>query len=194
MAIKKIYLDVETTGTDKDKHGIIQLSGMVELDNQLMETFDYKVKPFSLDDVDQDALKVGGFTDSQLATFERPGIVYFKFSKMLDSYVDKYNKQDKFHIIAYNAGFDDGFLRAWFKRNGGKYYGSYFFWPPIDVANMAAYHFMETRSQFPNFKLMTVAKYIGIEVDESRAHDAMYDIEVTKEILKRIVEAKHDSN
>jgi len=59
---------------------------------------------------------------------------------------------------------------------------------------MAAYHFMETRSQFPNFKLMTVAKYIGIEVDESRAHDAMYDIEVTKEILKRIVEAKHDSN
>lgn len=35
-----------------------------------------------------------------------------------------------------------------------------------------------------NFKLMTVAKAVGIEVDESRLHDAEYDIDLTYQIFK----------
>jgi DNA polymerase-3 subunit epsilon len=33
-----------------------------------------------------------------------------------------------------------------------------------------------------NFKQGTVAKALGIEIDESRLHDALYDIQVCKSI------------
>jgi DNA polymerase-3 subunit epsilon len=36
-----------------------------------------------------------------------------------------------------------------------------------------------------NFKLMTVARTLGIEVDESQLHDALYDVKLTKEIYER---------
>jgi DNA polymerase-3 subunit epsilon len=33
-----------------------------------------------------------------------------------------------------------------------------------------------------NFQLKTVAAFLGIEVDESRLHDAEYDIDLTMQI------------
>lgn len=38
-----------------------------------------------------------------------------------------------------------------------------------------------------NFKLMTVAKTMGIEIDENKLHDATYDIELTRDIFYRII-------
>lgn len=35
-----------------------------------------------------------------------------------------------------------------------------------------------------NFKLATVAKFMGINVDEEALHDAFYDIYLTREIYK----------
>ena len=39
--------------------------------------------------------------------------------------------------------------------------------------------------EMENFKLMTVARFLGIEVDESQLHDALYDVKLTKEIYIR---------
>jgi len=44
------------------------------------------------------------------------------------------------------------------------------------------------RPTMPDFKLMTVAKYCGIPVDEQRLHDAEYDIYLTVEILKTVTQ------
>ena len=38
------------------------------------------------------------------------------------------------------------------------------------------------RSGMPNFRLETVARHLGINVETARFHDAMYDIEITKQI------------
>jgi DNA polymerase-3 subunit epsilon len=38
-----------------------------------------------------------------------------------------------------------------------------------------------------NFKLKTVAQEMGIEVDESKLHDAKYDLELTYQIYQKIV-------
>jgi hypothetical protein len=34
---------------------------------------------------------------------------------------------------------------------------------------------------------MTVAKTMGIEIDENKLHDATYDIELTRDIFYRII-------
>lgn len=183
--MKTIFIDVETTGTDDKRHGIIQLSAIVEVNGQEMDRIDLLIRPHAGDDIDDKALEVNKRTRAEILEFDTSLSQYLKFVSLLDNYIDKYNKQDKFHFIGYNSRFDDGFLRAWFAKAQNNFYGSYFFWPSIDVANMAAVHFMEDRKEFKDFKLMTVAQIAGIEIDESKAHDAMYDVEITRELYRK---------
>lgn len=56
--------------------------------------------------------------------------------------------------------------------------------PPIDVMGMAVVHFMNGRAGMKDFKLPTVAKRLGLPVDEAKTHDARYDIGLTREICK----------
>ena len=40
----------------------------------------------------------------------------------------------------------------------------------------------DKRAELSNFKLATVAKHCGIDVDASRLHDSQYDIELTRDL------------
>lgn len=184
--MKQIFLDTETTGLWPGKHGLIQLSGKVFISNKKMVEFNYYIKPFPEDVIDASALKTNGLTIDE--SFSDPKVVYNAFTKMLKSYVNPYDKEDKFHIIAYNAPFDTDHLRAWFRKNGDRYYGSYFWHPPIDVMTLAAYWLMDTRSHMPDFKLSTVCKECGIKVEEESLHDALYDVWLAQELYNCITE------
>lgn len=108
-------------------------------------------------------------------------VIYRRFTSMLAKYVDKYNPKDKIYLCGFNsADFDNRFLRAWFKQNGDNYFGSLFYGEDLDVRIMAAQYLLKRRANMPNFKLMSVAGELGIDVDESRLHDALYDIELTR--------------
>ena len=185
--MKTIFFDVETSGTDDKKNGILQLAGTIEIAERKIYGFDFKMKVFPDQIIEDSALEANGFTRSQIESFADPVVCYDKFLRIIGRYVDRYDKKDKLTLVGYNSRFDDGFLREWFKRCGAdKFtYGSHFWWPAIDVSNMVAVKYRKVRSQFPDFKLMTVAKTLKIEVDESKAHDAVYDTAVTKAIYQK---------
>ena len=44
----------------------------------------------------------------------------------------------------------------------------------------------EGRHKMPNFKLMSVAKEVGISIDESKLHDANYDILITRAVYNTV--------
>lgn len=181
--MKVVFFDLETTGTLVNKHGIHQISGMIVIDGEVKETFDFKVQPNPKAEIVQEALDVAGVTKEQILSYPAMGYVYGQFTALLNKYVDKYNKQDKFFLAGYNnASFDNQFLRAWFLQNGDKYFGSYFWSNSIDVMVLATPYLASQRSQMENFKQGTVAKVLGIEIDEGRLHDALYDIQVCKSI------------
>lgn len=183
--MKTIFFDVETSGTDDKINGILQLAGSIECGEKETERFSFFMKPFEDQIIEDDALKANGFTRSQIKSFADPFECYLQFVRILNKYVDRFDRSDKFTLIGYNSRFDDGFLREWFKKCNDKYYGAYFFWPAIDVSNMVAVKYRKVRSQFPDFKLMTVAKTLKIEVDESKAHDAVYDTAITKAVYEK---------
>jgi DNA polymerase-3 subunit epsilon len=180
--MKTIFFDVETSGPDDKVNGILQLAGTVECDGLPEYKFNYFMKPFDDQAVEISALEANGITLSQIVSFADPFDCYVQFTRMLAKYVDRFEKSDKFTLVGYNSRFDDGFLREWFRRCHDKYYGSYFHWPSIDVSNMVAVKYRQVRSQFSNFKLMTVAKHLKIDVDESKAHDAVYDTMITRAV------------
>ena len=53
---------------------------------------------------------------------------------------------------------------------------------------IAAFAAIGQRQNLPNFKLVTVAKSIGIKVEDEKLHDAMYDTEITAELFFRLME------
>lgn len=78
-------------------------------------------------------------------------------------------------------------LNTKFQQCGDKYFGSWFYPNCMDVYVMVTPFLMGVRNDMENFKLMTVARTMGIEIDENKLHDATYDIELTRDIFYRII-------
>lgn len=185
--MKQLFYDLETTGTMYWRNGIHQFSGMVVIDGEIKETFNYKVCPNPKADITEEALQVAGVSKEDILQYPPMQEVYSEFVQMLGKYVDKYDKTDKFFLCGYNnASFDNQFLRAWFVQNGDNYFGSWFWSSAIDVMVLATQALMEVRSRMLNFKLCTVSQAFGIKIEEEKLHDAMYDIYLTYEVYKRI--------
>ena len=182
--MKALFFDLETTGTYPGKHGIHQMSGMIVIDGEIKETFDYKVRPNPKAEILDEALEVAGVTRDQILAYPPMGEVYHQFvDGILAKYVDRYNKTDKFFLAGYNnASFDNQFLRGWFLQNGDQYFGSWFWSNSIDVMVLATPYLAARRTEMKDFKQGTVAKTLGIQVDDTKLHDALYDIEICKAI------------
>lgn len=184
---KIVFFDLETTGLDPKIHGIHQLGGCIEINGKVVREFDFKIKPPSGIQVDEGALKVAGITLEDLKSYPTEDFVFMAFRKMLGEFVDKFDKYDKAFLAGWNnAVFDNAFLRAFFERNGDQYFGSWFWSNTIDVMILASEYLKHDRATFPNFKLVTVAEKLLPFVDPEKAHDANYDIEMTRNIYHLI--------
>jgi len=181
---KLFFYDLETTGVKFWKNGIHQIAGAIRIDGDTKETFEFKVRPYKDALIEQEALDVAGVTKDQVLEYEEMSSVYGKIISMLGKYVDKYNKFDKFHLVGYNnASFDNQFFRAFFTQMGDSYFGSWFWSDTIDVMVLASNLLRAERSKMVNFKQGTVAKHLGIEIDDSRLHDASYDTGVMMKLF-----------
>lgn len=187
--MKLLFFDLETTGTNPGRNGIHQISGQIVIDGKHVQDFDFHVWPNPKAVIEDAALNVGGVTREQVLAYPPMGQVYKEFVAMLDKYVDKYNKKDKFFLVGdNNAAFDNQFLRGFFLQNGDNYFGSYFWSNSIDVMVLASAYIADRRADMENFKLSTVAKFLGVSVSDDSLHNALYDIELTRavyEIVKR---------
>lgn len=187
MKLKNFYFDTETTGVKHWKNGIHQISGAIEIDGQITEHFDFKVQPFKDAIIEDEALAVSGITRQQIASYEPMQQVKSTICGMLSKYVDKYDKRDKFFLIGYNnASFDNQFLRAFFAQCNDNYFGSWFWSSPIDVMILAGEFLKKERHLMNDFKQSTVARYLEIEVDETKLHDAEYDVNLMIQIYKKV--------
>jgi len=180
---KILFFDVETTGLDSKINGIHQLSGLIEIDGEIKESFDFKINPSPELAVDAEALKISGKTLEEIRSYPSEALVYRQFVAMLLKYIEKFNNRDKAFLAGWNnAHFDNDFLRAFFIRNNDKFFGSWFWSNPIDVMVLASQCLIEERAEMINFKLMTVATFLLGKIDQSKLHDAQYDIELTRNI------------
>lgn len=149
---------------------------------------DIRLAPDPAATIEQEALDVAGVTLEQVQSYQPMEEGYRQLVGILSKYVNKFDKRDKMYLVGYNnAGFDNNFLRALFTQCGDKYFGSWFYPNCMDVYVMVTPFLMGVRNDMKNFKLMTVARTMGIEIDENKLHDATYDIELTRDIFYRII-------
>ena len=191
--IKELILDTETTGLIAELCSVVQIAAIYQEDGVEIDSINLKFRPHLEYMISPKALEVTNVSykelmSRKLSQFE----AYTKFLYYLDSKVVKFDKKDKMYLIGYNVGFDLDFLLEFFKSNNNNYLFSYFHWPTIDIAQLLSWHTMksETRSKLENFKLGTVAKQLGIEVDESLLHDAMGDTILTQKIYNLLTKER----
>jgi len=181
MDIKRAFIDTETTGLNWDS-GIHQLALIVDINGVVELEKTWEICPDAKCRIDDKALAVSG-KSLEVMQRSQPEIEFFReFTNTLGQFVSKYNKTDKFHFTAYNAKFDDDRLRDLFRRRGDNYYGSYM-WNPVDCLMIrAGQHLRSIRHQMLDFKLGTVCTAMGLIWDNAEAHDALYDIRMTREL------------
>lgn len=185
--IKKCFIDTETTGLDAKKNGILEIGCIIEINDRVEDEFVIECSPFEGDEINDKALEVNHISKDNLFKRKPPTEAYQDFVNILSRHVDRYNRRDKLFFIAYNAPFDSNFLREFFIKNSAPYFGSWFFYPPIDVAVLAAMYLRDERHRMPNFKLTTVAPTLGIDVNLAEAHSALYDTQIMKAVFNKVM-------
>lgn len=184
---KIIFIDTETGGVNPEKSALIQLSGIIRIDKKDVEKFNFYIKPFENSEVNEKALEVQGRILDELKTekYIEEKEVYKQFINLLDKYIDKYDKTDKFIVAGYNVRFDVDILKALFQRHGNNFLFSYLDSSMLDP--LYSIRLLQIAGILPvleNNKLETWCKHFGIEL---KAHDSLEDIVATKKLIGKLI-------
>jgi len=184
--IKLLYFDTETTGVDPIINDIIQISGIVEINDVVKEEFNFKVKPHSFENISQQALDVNGITIEELKTYPEPKIVLNKLIAIFDKYIFKFNKTDKFFLCGHNIRFDVDFLFQFCKKCNFNYLGSYLDYHKADTMGLLMSLMIARKIPVSGIKLVNACEENNIEL--LSAHDALADIRATRLLWKKLCE------
>ena len=187
---KVLWLDVETTGLDCRKHGLREVGFIIEIDGVEVDKGVFKINPFTYTtrdvEIDDYALEISKVSIEDLESYDRVSYCFKELMNKLVKYVNANDKNDYFVIAGYNAAFDIGFIKEWFKEMGLlDSYKDLFHYKSLDVFSIvfALRHIGLNSAE--NDKLETMCNYFGIEIE---AHNALSDIEATKKLYELICE------
>ena len=187
MPKKILWLDLEAADIKADRDGAIhQISYILDIDGEIVSQKSHKCKPFKNDLINVPSLNVCNVKYEDIIEYPEPTIAF-------KDIVNTIHLHKKLVIGGFcNYGYDNpAFINWWYKcsRELKKYdlkITDYFHLDPLDVRVLAVNHFLEQRDEIKSFKLMDVARLVGIEVNEDKLHDAKYDIELTRDIYYKI--------
>jgi len=174
------YLDVETTGFDTKKNEVIELAFAIEIDGVIHLKMNLFLKPDRLDAIKQEALSVNRWSIDELKKLpDRQRVCNF-FCETIEQYRNDYNNLNRFKIIEYSNGFDLKFMRTIYLSNDQfcKHFGK----ESINVLSLA-------KKKLPKIKshsLKSVARALGINVDDNLIHGAAYDRDILIKIYSKL--------
>ena len=145
------------------------------------------MRPYRNEIISKEAAAKTGATQEELDGYPSQSEVFSNFTALLSKYVDLEDWNQRVIPVGYNISFDLDFLRSWFAfNNSATLFSRNIYFPGIDVMYLAAYCLLGERSKMRNFQLSTVyEKLTGKSLEN--AHNAMADIDATKELLNVVV-------
>ena len=181
----KIFSDIETTGLNPRKHSMHQLAGLVEIDGKVVDHFNIHMRPHPKAEITDEALAIAHVTRDQILAYPEMAEAHKQLLKVLNKHIPRYEKGVKAYLAGFNnRGFADQFLRSWFSQNSDPFFSTYFWSNSFDASVSATQYLIDRRPGMKNFQLGTVAKELGIPVQEDRLHDALYDAELARQVYR----------
>lgn len=169
-----IFVDLETTGLDKDKHEIIDIGLMVVNGEnfEVIEEYAAKIKPTHIETAAAEALQINGYSARK-----------WKEAKDLEETLRKVASVSKDGMIAgWNIGFDWDFIERGFKKFKIR---STFNYHKIDVQAIA-YAALYKNKDVKSLRMRDIAAYFGIKLGD--VHGAEEDTRVAYELFRKLME------
>ena len=183
----RAWIDTETTGTVKERHAIIEIGVLIEIEGTVVDRRTFNCKPLPGKKMAPAAFESHGITLEQIRAFPNPHEAKHALVEFFKEYINPFKKHkteinDKLMFWGYNARFDYDFMRQWFKELGDKFFGGLFWFPPHDVMEIIADRHEAHQNIFPSFSLEEMTEFFGVSVDKEKLHGALYDIELTRKV------------
>jgi DNA polymerase-3 subunit epsilon len=189
--IKILWLDTETTGLDSSKNNIWEIGLIAEINGKIVDQERFKFCPPDGTIYDDSAMKTSHITKEEIEKFHPEKDVFPFILNIVKKHLTAFSKFDKWFVAGYRTHFDLDFLYKLFERNK-QVLAFYIFGNYIDVSVLATQALMVQRDQMKDFKLGTVANFLGIKVDENEElHDALTDIKLTRDIYYHLLKKEH---
>lgn len=174
--MKFLYLDTETTGVVLGKDEVIQIAGIIEVDNKIVDAFNIKCRPANPNNLDDRVLGILNKSRQEILNYPNRKEAFEKLIAFLDKHINKTVSSDRAFLVGYNINFDRAFLEKIFFENNNKNMNNYFFWERFDLMSIAfIFKVAGALPEMPNMKLTTLAKTLNL-LDEKKMHDAMQDV------------------
>jgi DNA polymerase-3 subunit epsilon len=173
------FIDTETTGLDPDKHELIQIAGIVmRIANpsdpstyELIEEFEYKIKPERIGDANPLSLKINQYDPSKWTeALSLKEAMHLVNAKTKDSV-----------MIAHNVAFDSAFLEKAFKNVG---LVNTMHYHRLDTVSMA-YALLKNNKDVDHLSLRALCNYFDIHREGE--HEALADVRATVELYKKLM-------
>ncbi len=167
-AVTFVTVDLETTGGSPRTSAITEIGAVKTRGGEVVGEFQTLVDPGM--PIPPMIVALTGITDAMVAAAPRIDSVLPAFLEFVGDAV----------LVAHNAPFDIGFLKAACHRHGYRWPGN----PVVDTVTLARR--ATTKEEAPNKKLATLARAFGTVVTPN--HRALEDARATAEIMHRMFE------
>ena len=167
-----IVLDLETTGASPTTGCAITEIGAIAIrGGEILEEFSSFVNPQVA--LPEYIVNLTGITDEML--IDAPLI-----NEVLPDFIEFIDRHEHVHLVAHNAPFDIGFLKAAATQLSH-------IWPKYEVIDTVklARRVIE-RSEIENYKLGTLSQFFNTKALPN--HRALDDVKTTVEVLHRLIE------
>ena len=169
--MRRVFVDIETTGLDSSRHEIIEIAMITEWDDSI-DIWTAKIKPQRLAEADPYALEVNGYNDEDWADAISIKEAVFQINARL---------QGKCLFVGYNPSFDLGFIRKAMKDHGYDRSRVYL----IDVMTLVQEHLEP--AGLKRLSLDSVRDFL--EMEKKGSHTALKDAEDTRQLYHRLSRA-----
>ena len=166
-----VVVDLETTGGSHQESSITEIGAVKIRGGEIIGEFQTLVNPES--PIPAFITVLTGITDAMVIAAPKLGAALFSFLEFVGS-------EKETVLIAHNAPFDIGFLKAAAQKCAVQ-------WPAfqvLDTAKIARY--VVTRDEAPNCKLSTLAQFFGATT--SPDHRALSDARATVDVFHGILD------
>jgi DNA polymerase-3 subunit epsilon len=172
------FIDIETTGLDRDTHEIIELGAVIARmkDGEFVVTdeLNLKIQPKNLEKAEPQALRINGYNEAD-----------WLFAVSLeDAMKELAKKADGAVFVAHNVTFDYGFIESAFKKTNIENKMHYH---KIDTISLA-FGILHSNDDLGKLSLKALCEKYGIE--NKKAHSAFADAYATYEVFKKLMNLK----
>lgn len=182
-----LFFDVESTGLDDEKHSIIQLAAQYYQNGTKTHEFETAVCPYT-ESVSIGALKTNKFSPHDLYSGENSHDAcanFVEFLLQLPNWAPRYNP---ITVGAHNAKFDLGMVRNFLEAHNYTNLDEIFSHRVVDTAATARFLIDSGVLDCKSASLGTVAKALGLDVDENKQHEALYDTELCARVYFAMID------